>query len=197
MSRHLKQFTLKREYRGIQPFTMDFKDGINVLVGENGSGKSSTIHLITGDSDKSLFSIVADKVTYRFFDTEKQNPRTLHPELQSNFGFAIASRFGSHGEAMLPVLMASKDFTDTILFVDEPEAGISLTNQMKIFKCFQNIVKNNCQVILTTHSYLFMKKVEEVFSLDSKTWVPSSEYLNSILGEKNSKPNTTKTLPNT
>lgn len=181
MSRHLKKFTLKKEYRGIKPFTIDFKDGINVLVGENGSGKSSTIHLITGDSDKNLFSLEADKISFRFFDTEKQNPRTLNPELQPNYGFALASRFGSHGEAMLPVLMASKDFKDTILFVDEPEAGISLTNQKKIFNCFKDIVKNNCQIILTTHSYLFMKSVDEVFSLDSKTWIPSSEYLKSIL----------------
>jgi predicted ATPase len=183
MSQHLKRFILKKEYRGIKPFTVEFKDGVNVLVGENGSGKSSIIHLITGDSDKSLFSLVADKVSFRFFDTEKQNPRTLNPELQPDYGFALASRFGSHGEAMFPVLMASKDFKDTILFVDEPEAGISLTNQMKIFKCFKSIIKNNCQVILTTHSYLFIRSVKEVFSLDSKAWVSSSEYLKSILGE--------------
>jgi len=180
MSLLLKKFTLKKEYRSIEPFSIEFRDGINVIVGENGSGKSSILHLIMNEPDKELFSITTEKASFRFFDTEKQNPRIRDPNLSANFGFALATRFGSHGEAMLPILLASKDFKDVILFVDEPEAGISLTNQMKIFKCFQKIIENNCQVILTTHSYLFIKSVNEVFSLDSKTWIPSSKYLDSI-----------------
>jgi len=184
MSLHLKKFTLKKEYRNIQPFSVEFIDGINVIVGENGAGKSSILNLITGENNKELFSLSAEKVEFRFFDTEKQNPRIQDPNLSKNFGFSLATRFESHGEAMLPIILASKDFKNVILFVDEPEAGISLTNQMKIFECFQSIIKNRCQIVLTTHSYVFIKSVDVVFSLETKTWISSSEYLDSIFGRK-------------
>jgi predicted ATPase len=95
-----------------------------------------------------------------------------------NIGYDIACRFASHGEAMLPLILTSKNFKNTILFVDEPEAGISLSNQKKIFNTLQLISKkNNCQVIVTTHSYVIIKNIEQVFCMVKKKWLSSKDYL--------------------
>ena len=39
MSKLIYSFELKEKYRKIKPFKCEFKDGINIIVGENGSGK--------------------------------------------------------------------------------------------------------------------------------------------------------------
>lgn len=177
----LKKFTLKTPYREIPPFKVEFRPGMNVIVGENGSGKSTLLHLLTSGPDKETKSIVADTAETRFLDTEKMNPRFQSVDGSKNIRFTLSSHFVSHGEAMLPLLKAVTDFHDLVLFVDEPDAGLSLSNQVKVFRTFEKIVKEQgCQIVLTTHSYQIIQNVDEVFSMDTKEWIPSKQYLESV-----------------
>jgi len=184
MNKFLESFKLKVEHRGIKPFICEFRKGLNVLVGENASGKSTILGLM-GKNDpfnkwKGVFSIKlidTEKNKFRFLDTEKDNPRLKNIESSKNIGYQLASHFASHGEAMLPLIKTCKYFKNEIIFIDEPEAGISLKNQKAILRALKASVKNGCQVIITTHSYVLIKGVKEVFSLDKKKWVSSQEYL--------------------
>jgi predicted ATPase len=185
MSLYLKSFNLKETYRDIAPFSVTFRNGLNILVGENGSGKSTLLQLLsTPEEDKELKAIEFNPVgfEFRFFDTEKSNPRIKGSLAQSkSIGFDISSRFMSHGEVMLPIITAAESFKGLLLLIDEPEAGISLSNQKKVLEALRWAVKGNCQVIASTHSYVLIKSVEEIFSMDSKTWVSSKEYLDKII----------------
>jgi len=178
----LKSFTLEVPYRGISPFEVKFHPGMNVIVGENGSGKSSLLHLLNSEPDKKLKRIEADKVQTRFLDTEKMNPRFQSVASSKNARFTVTSHFMSHGEAILPLLKAAIEFKDLILIIDEPEAGLSLTNQVKVLKIFEEVIERNCQIVLTTHSYQIIRNVDEVFSMDIKEWIPSKQYLKSTIG---------------
>ncbi len=40
MNKFIDYFELKKVYRGIDPFKMELRAGLNLIVGENGSGKS-------------------------------------------------------------------------------------------------------------------------------------------------------------
>jgi len=165
----LKSIKLLTKYRNLKPFSFDFKDGLNVIVGENGIGKSTLLNLIAEHKKDLVKLSIKPGTVYQFFDTEKQNPRikALNEHENSLFEFSIASRFVSHGEAMLPIILTAKTFSDTLLMVDEPESGISLMNQVKIINAFKKIVEeSNCQVIITTHSYVIIKNVEYVFNMD-------------------------------
>ena len=183
MARFLKSFTLIKEHQGILPFTMEFHDGLNVVVGENGSGKSTLLNLIiTNHEDfKKFRTIDFESAQFRFLDTEKHNPRLKHDLSDSkNIGFYAGSHFWSHGETMLPLILATKEFEGEVIFIDEPESGISLTNQKKISYFLQASTHKNCQVIVTTHSYVIIKNVDTVFSMDKKEWIPSKNYLESL-----------------
>jgi len=168
-------FELIKEYRKIQPFSFKFKPDLNVIVGENGSGKSSLLHLITNlQQNKDVCKAEYTLGDYSFLDTEKQNPRTKSlNDQQETFDFAVNARYVSHGEAMLFLLDYAKKLKDTVIIVDEPESGLSLFNQKKIFESF----RNGCQVIIATHSYVMIKLAKEVFCMDTKLWSSSIDYL--------------------
>ena len=183
MAKHIKSFTLNKLHRGIEPFTLQFDDGLNVIVGENGSGKSSILQLMIEKHDKELAQTDYEQgANFKFLDTEKCNPRIKSYISDLTLQYDVCSRFMSHGEAMLPLILAAKGFKDIVLIVDEPEAGISLKNQKKIIDAFKKIAdKNACQIIVTTHSYVMIKNVSRVFCLDTKQWVSSEKYLESLV----------------
>lgn len=127
----LKNVSILKEFRGIKPFSINFKNKFSVIVGENGSGKSSFFTLLTDSSFRDLIKLdVIEDTQFSFFDTEKHNPR-IKNHFGKNIMFEVASRFHSHGEAILPIILFSKKIENKLILIDEPDAGISLKNQKK------------------------------------------------------------------
>jgi zinc transport system ATP-binding protein len=164
-------------------FFLYFKEGLNIIVGENGSGKSTLLDLIVTKHDKGLVKLESKKgAQFRFLDTEKNNPRINSNLAESkNIGFELSARFMSHGQALLMLLESAGDFKDLLLIVDEPEAGISLHNQIRLLNIFKKLTEEaNCQVILSTHSYPLIKGEEHVFCMDLMGWIKSEDYLKRV-----------------
>ncbi len=71
-----------------QPFTIEFRDGLNVLVGENGAGKTgviSAVRQLFNDSESGK-RIISERDFYRGFDVgalaaEKSRSRQRFPIL--------------------------------------------------------------------------------------------------------------------
>jgi predicted ATPase len=182
MAIYLRSFKLNETYRDIKPFSIDFREGLNLIVGENGSGKSSMLQLISDVQETKTKKVVCEPVDFRYFDTEKNNPRIKGSLADSkNIGYEIQCRFTSHGETMLPIITASEGFKNLLLIIDEPEAGISLGNQKKILEAFTAAVNNKCQIVISTHSYVFISSVPEVFCMDTKKWMTSEKFLKKAL----------------
>jgi len=117
---------------------------LNLFVGNQGCGKSTMLKLLSSNhSDLELSlsdDVTKNGVSTFYFDTEKNNPRVNDPQLYTHingqdkgigYGGALASRFASHGEIMtsfvIEPLLKSKD---CVIFIDEHESGLSITNQL-------------------------------------------------------------------
>jgi len=185
MRRFVDYFELKEKYETIKPFKCVFKTGLNVIVGENGSGKSTMLRLMMGEKQEFFEAkmVKGANMDCRFFDTEMDNPRRNSPDpnAKESYAYSISSLFISHGEAMLPIITHCGTMNDIIILFDEPESGISLLNQKKIMTAFRKAARNNCQIIVATHSYVIINKVKEVFCLDINEWISSKEYLKKVL----------------
>lgn len=92
-------------------FEMSFRPGVNLLVGDQGSGKSTIFQVIrsmsagTGIADA---GILADEGTHVVsYDFEKENPRTQDIRTSKRpTMFDLSCRRHSHGQAVNALLAA-------------------------------------------------------------------------------------------
>lgn len=170
--------------------TIEFKN-INLIVGDQGCGKSTLLEIIKNNKGVNLK--LSDETNLNgintfYFDSEKMNPRVVDPQIYTNpngtsrgigIGRAIKSRFMSHGEVLKEfTINGIKEAKDCVIFLDEPEAALSLRNQFKLAKEIKKVTKKNVQLIIATHCLPLIESVPEVYSLEHKRWMTSKEFIN-------------------
>ena len=171
---------------------IEFKAGINLIVGEQGCGKSSLFEAII--KHFGILSVDFDPESgYVFLDTESMNPRLdesykAHREFENwreedkAKSEAAIDRFvheyneQSHGQVMLPLLLGMKKVKRKTLFIDEPEAGLSIRSQYKVLAHYKELAKDN-QLVIATHSPIFMQEIGEVLSLEDRKWMSADGFI--------------------
>lgn len=174
---------------------IEFKAGINLIVGEQGCGKSTLFHSIMNWRESGISMAYDSDKGYLFLDTETMNPRLndsfkAHREFEdlkayqkAEFEFVRDSliyddKRKSHGQVMLPLLIGNKDVVDKTIFIDEPEAGLYIRSQYRVVNHYKELSKNN-QLIIATHSPIIIKEVGEVYSLEHRKWMSADEFIKS------------------
>ena len=170
-----------------------FED-VNLFVGNQGCGKSTLLNLIQ-QNHKDLKLFLSDfaelnGVSTFFFDSEKDNPRTKDLQLFTTpsggdvgigYGNALMSHFKSHGEILekfiiKPILEAK----NCVILLDEPESGLSLTNQFKMIKAIKIAVNNGCQFFIATHCYPLIKEFNVISLEHNKKRMSGKDFINLI-----------------
>ena len=185
-----------QSYPGSKALKKNFQiecSDVNLLVGNQGCGKSTLLKLLQQnhkDIKLTLSDVAKTKgVSSFYFDAEKDNPRVK--DLQSytdpsgrdvsiGYGGALMTHFKSHGEVLekftiAPLLKAK----DSVILLDEPESGLSITNQFKLIEAINKAVKNNCQLFIATHCYPLIMNFN-VISLEHNKQMSGKEFINSI-----------------
>lgn len=194
---YLKRITIKdNTYPGAHVLKKGFEfecSDINLFVGDQGCGKSTLLKLIQENhSDINLTmseDVIKHGVNTYYFDSEKDNPRIKDPMLFTKpsgvdvgIGYvgAVASRFKSHGEVLAKYsVSAILKAKDCVVLLDEPESGLSITNQLKLIDSIKIAVSNNCQFFIATHCYPLIKAYN-VISLEHNALMTGIDFINAI-----------------
>jgi AAA ATPase len=159
---------------------IDFNESVTFFVGENGTGKSTLLEAIAvamgfnpegGSRDFAFSTKDSHSELYQHITTIK----TIYPKdgffLRAESFYNTASyldqhssmlRYGgvsfheqSHGESFLS-LVTNRFEGNGIYILDEPEAALSPQRLMTLIVAIDELVKNNSQFIIATHSPILM-----------------------------------------
>jgi len=185
---------IKREHpSNVLPLNFEIEcSDINIIVGEQGTGKSTLLKMLQSSHKDLEITLTPETIkngidTYSF-DTEKDNPRNNNLENYTTpngkskgigIGNFILSHIRSHGEVIRDIMLEPlKEAKDCIIFLDEPESGLSISNQYKLKNILINAVKNGCQVFVATHCYILIEAFN-VISFDNFKKIEGKKYLKS------------------
>jgi predicted ATPase len=158
---------------------ISFDNAVTFITGENGTGKSTIIEAIAvaygfnPEGGSKNFNFSTRKTTYELSDcltiSRHKNPKDsffLRAEsffnVASNIEEIDVSGYGerslhdqSHGESFLS-LFQNRFWGNGLYILDEPEAALSPSYQMTLLSQIHELVKNNSQFIIATHSPILL-----------------------------------------
>lgn len=196
---YLKSVTFKTDHRCFkQGQSINFRH-MNIIVGDQGCGKSTLLELMAKNNtnviDINLTDLGKAGVSTFYFDTEKMNPRIKDPSSYADingmnvgigFGNALKSRFTSHGETLYRfTVSALKEAKNCVVFLDEPESGLSIRSQFALLNALKEAIERKCQIFVSTHSHLIISNFIEVLSFENDfSWMNNEDFIRSQMVQK-------------
>lgn len=176
----IKTLTIKKDWRCFKAGEhFEFNPDINLLVGDQGSGKSSLIlllrRIIEGQYGiDELAKVTADRCETRLFDFEASNPRV---QTTCDHIANTLMRFKSHGECVLAIIGYMKEVAIPAAWImDEPDMALSIRS---IYKVIDTLKQTNHQVIAAVHNPFLIQAFPTVLSLEHRRWMPPEEFIGS------------------
>jgi predicted ATPase len=181
---------LKENYRCFgRGRKFSFEPGVNLLVGDQGSGKSSLINLIVDygsglpfrkEKVRKLLELeLGREGKLLAHDFEKANPRTLSHFLDgAGTGFQVGSMFSSHGQTVRAILKALEDNTEpAVILLDEPDMALSPRSAHELGRMFNELAAAGNQLIVAVHNPIVIASQPRVLSLEHGRWLKSETFL--------------------
>lgn len=169
-----------------------FSPGVNLLVGDQGSGKSSLMSAIRNGAiklkrhdfdyrEKKVATVMSDDKPCRSFkfDFEKDNFRTKSCFDSGSTAFHIQSMWKSHGEQNVAVLDNMAKSQNSVIIMDEPDMALSLRSIYRLMKMLDTLADNGNQIIAAVHNPLLIEHFPLVLSLEHRAWIPSDMFIES------------------
>ena len=165
-----------------------FRPDVNLLVGDQGCGKSSLLTAIRrdgipnmsiSDPDKlkdSVAKVIATECQSYTFDFERDNVRTK-AHMGNTPVFQILSKWKSHGETNLAILENLTGVKDSVIFMDEPDMALSIRSIHFLVGLFEKFASNGNQVIASVHNPIVIEAFPRVLSLEHRAWISCHKFI--------------------
>jgi len=184
----LKQVVFLKDHRCFKKGdTFDFRPGINLLVGDQGTGKSTLLERIRTDGKNqklkhlpTTVNVIADPIKMMSFDFEKDSPRgkSVFNQYQPMMA-QVATLFLSHGQANNGILSELGKQKKMLFIMDEPDMALSIRSCRKLAALLHKAAENGCQIVASAHHPIVISAVPEVYSLEHRKWMGSQEFIDS------------------
>lgn len=178
------EFMKKSTKRGASELGLDFEPGVNVIVGNNGAGKTTFFNalkalLMFGQGKEHCtydiqegFSVSEAKPCYFFTMNEmgaRNQLRNTDPSDLRKIAYHMECAEMSSGQQMMEVIEGVSYLKEeaSMICIDEPEISLDSTNMIKLIKGLNAIAEQGVQVIIVSHHpMLVLNKKFNVMSLN-------------------------------
>ena len=154
----LEQFT------AFQKNMIDFSSGLNVLIGANGTGKTSNhaTHLesvtVTGATEWGQSPI--ESVYIPIKEMLSKDEEFFLRNKQGNLEFSLLAE-GVRKLALIWLLIQNGTLLEgSVLFWDEPETNLNPKLFSPLIQILLDLQRSGVQVFLATHDYLILKEID-------------------------------------
>lgn len=176
----ITKITFPKEFRRLPAgFSVEFRKGVNLLVGDQGAGKSTVLDNLEGRSSAGALVVMDDGTKIKHYDFEKYNPR-----VSTGFGGVVdmgvqtSALFVSHGQAGIMILadLMKTATVPTTFLIDEPDTGMSIRSCRAIAKFLKMAAVAGHQVIAAVHNPTLILSFDEVYSVEHRRWMTSKDF---------------------
>ncbi len=180
----LRKVEFLKDYRCFKKGdTFEFRPGVNLLVGEQGTGKSTVLDRLKEDGKskvggEKILRVDCDRVKFMAFDFERDTPRGKSAfSERMDFMAQVQCLFISHGEMNNAILKSLEVTNDTLFVMDEPDMALSIRSCRKLVDRLKIAEKNGCQVLVAVHNPVIIGSFDEVLSFEHRKWMPSKDFI--------------------
>lgn len=169
--------------------TFTMRPGVNLIVGDQGCGKSTFLNQIavhvgakgTGGREDAVIVEVSATIRPAYFDFERHNPRT-QPSFDCEYGYDTRFQLGalrsSHGEVANALIREyGKVPANACTLLDEPDAALSPRSAYALVERLKAMAASGAQVIAAVHNPILIQSQEWVLSLEHRRWMRCSEFM--------------------
>lgn len=174
-----------------------FFAGVNLLVGDQGTGKSSIFQVISDaakpKSRLKVAKLEATRCTVQSFDFENDNPRKKSWAAAGNneqFHDRLMANYVSHGQVNLKVIKCLHEIEDkdpTVVVMDEPDMALSIRSIRVLTEMLKKLASKGHQIICTAHNIQLIESFGNVLSLEHGEWMDSSDFVHAQLYDEGAK----------
>lgn len=177
--------------------SFDFKEGVNVIIGKNGIGKSTIVKAIqnawvlnkngANKGIKHETKKINDKESLYILTAEENNPKNqlanvsptdqYYAEKIQHWFFRSELSSGMNTTEYLEDAMALAENARTII-LDEPEQALDAESLLKLIRRFKKISKSTQIIIVSHHPAFILEPTFNIIEFDEKKpYKPSVEKL--------------------
>ena len=191
------KITITKDFRGLKKDTIYsfIKNEINIIVGDNGSGKSSLLmalrnyykinsknYMVSKLKDISVNETFDEAFAYDSYLDDPKGASMIDMDLFLMNG-GMQTLHKSNGETtFIKLVLMFKDVSkvygkDILIILDEPERGLSFKNKLFLIDIIKHInMRHKVTFIISTHDTMFMELNESMLNIENNKIVNELEY---------------------